>query len=63
MFRRRGFRPESKVDAPLLPPADIREQQRQEVERIIGEISHEETWRIEDAKQELLARFWGQEDE
>jgi phage anti-repressor protein len=62
MYQNFGFHPDEKPES-LSISAEARIQQRQEVERIIGEISHEETWRIEDAKQELLARFWGQEDE
>jgi len=34
--------------------------QKQEVEQIIGEVTPSEMWRIEDAKQELLARFWAE---
>lgn len=63
IYKRYGFRPESQTNTPLLPPANIREQQRQEVDRIVGEVSHEEAWKLEDAKQELLARFWEQESE
>ncbi|MEH1777077.1 hypothetical protein [Nostoc sp.] len=58
LYQNFGFHPESEAIDPSLISADARLQQRQEMERIIGEVTPSEIWRIEDAKQELLARFW-----
>ncbi len=58
MYRDYGFCPEFTRAPSLSTSAEALHLQRQEVEQIIGEVSVSETWRIEDAKQELLARFW-----
>lgn len=61
IYQNFGFHPESEAIDQELISADARLQQRREVEQIIGQISPSEIWRIEDAKQELLQRFWERE--
>jgi phage anti-repressor protein len=61
IYRKHGFRPDSAEIEPYISvSADAILLQKQEVEQIIGEVSPTEMWRIEDAKQELLARFWAE---
>ncbi|QLE42277.1 hypothetical protein FD723_18835 [Nostoc sp. C052] len=60
LYQNFSFHPESEAIDPALISADAKLQQRQEMEQIIGEVTPSETWRIEDAKQELLARFWAE---
>ncbi|WP_375491167.1 hypothetical protein [uncultured Nostoc sp.] len=57
IYQNFGFRPDVEPESSLIS-ADARVQQRREMERIIGEVTSAEIWRIEDAKQELLERFW-----
>jgi hypothetical protein len=61
IYRKHGFRPDSAEIEPYISvSADAILKQKQEVEQIIGEVSPTQMWRIEDAKQELLARFWAE---
>ena len=60
LYQNFGFHPDEQADTSLIS-VDARIQQRKEMERIIGEVTPAETWKIEDAKQELLQRFWAQE--
>ncbi|QKQ75574.1 hypothetical protein [Nostoc sp. TCL240-02] len=60
LYQNFNFHPESEAIDPSLISAEARLQQRQEMERIVGEVTPSETWRIDDAKQELLARFWAE---
>ncbi len=65
MFRRRNFQPIDKDETPKLPFSveEIKQRQRAEVEKLVGEVSLEQKWKLEDVKQELLARFWAEEGE
>ncbi|MDM9583070.1 hypothetical protein [Nostoc sp. GT001] len=60
LYQNFNFHPESEAIDHKLISAEAKLQQRQEVEQIIGEVTSVEIWRIEDAKQELLARFWAE---
>jgi len=63
LFRRRGLRPEQQGQKePLALPCaafeQFKEQQRAEVERLVGEVSPEEKRELQLAKQEMLRQFW-----
>jgi phage anti-repressor protein len=62
IYQNFGFRPDDEPESSFIS-ADVRIQQRQEMERIIGEVTPSEIWRVEDAKQELLQRFWAEGDD
>ncbi|BBD69552.1 KilA-like protein [Nostoc commune NIES-4072] len=59
LYQNFNFHPDEQPESSLLS-ADARLQQKQEMERIIDKITPAEIWRIEDAKQELLQRFWAE---
>lgn len=59
IYQNFGFCPDIEPESSLIS-ADARLQQRQEMEQIIG-VTPTDAWRIENAKQELLARFWALE--
>ncbi|MFK0733797.1 MAG: hypothetical protein ACFKPT_02510 [Gloeotrichia echinulata GP01] len=61
IYQNFSFYPESEAIDSLLISADARLQQKQEVERIVGEVPPTQIWKIEDAKQELMQRFREQE--
>jgi DNA-damage-inducible protein D len=63
LWRRRNFQPspEDSKEAEVISTEEIKQQQQAELKRVAGEIPSKEMWRIEDAKQEMLARFWAQE--
>ncbi len=58
LYQNFGFHPEGQAETMAQVDEDFRLQQKQECLRIIGDVSPAELWRIEDAKQELLERFW-----
>jgi phage anti-repressor protein len=63
LYQNFNFHPESEAVDHKLISAEAKLQQRQEMERIISKATPSEAWRIEDAKQELLARFWAEGEE
>ncbi|MEH2393706.1 MAG: hypothetical protein V7K21_19265 [Nostoc sp.] len=60
LYQNFGFQPDELRATPINLDADARIQQRHEMERIIGKVTPTEMWRLEDAKQELLQRFWAE---
>ncbi|MBD2491704.1 BRO family protein [Aulosira sp. FACHB-615] len=63
LFRRRGFRPSPKNEPLALPAVDteqIKQKQRDEVARLIGEVSPEEKQQFQAAKRQQLREFWSQ---
>jgi len=66
LFRRRGFRPSAK-DEPLALPAvtteQLKQKQRAEVERLVGEVPPEEKQQLQAAKLNALREFWSQAPE
>ncbi|BBD63106.1 DNA-damage-inducible protein (plasmid) [Nostoc sp. HK-01] len=63
LYRRRNFRP-SQENQPLALPAatveQLKERQRAEVERLVGEVSPEEKQQFQAAKLQKLREFWSQ---
>ncbi|MBU7587442.1 MAG: DNA-damage-inducible protein [Nostoc sp. TH1S01] len=66
LYRRRNFRP-SQENQPLALPAatveQMKERQRAEVERLVGEVSPEEKQQFQAAKRQKLREFWSQASE
>jgi DNA-damage-inducible protein D len=66
LYRRRKFRPSNQGEnEPLILPIsteEMKQQQREEVEAVIGEVTPEEKARIEAAKQEMLQKLWDSQD-
>ena len=58
LYQNFGFHPDEQANTEARIDKGFRLQQKQECLRITSEISSSELWRIEDAKQELLERFW-----
>ncbi|RCJ17963.1 hypothetical protein A6770_33430 [Nostoc minutum NIES-26] len=61
LFRRRNFRPSTKNESLALPTVtteQMKQKQRDEVARLIGEVSPEEKQELQLAKQEMLRQFW-----
>ncbi|MBD2459085.1 DNA-damage-inducible protein [Nostoc sp. FACHB-87] len=66
LFRRRNFRPSTKNEPLALPAVDteqIKQKQRDEVARLIGEVSPEEKQQFLAAKRQQLREFWSQAPE
>ena len=68
LFRRRRFRPsqQGQAEAAALPAVtteQLKQQQRDELQRLVGEVSPEETQQLESAKFEALRKFWSQAPE
>ncbi|MBD2615664.1 DNA-damage-inducible protein [Nostoc punctiforme FACHB-252] len=63
LFRRRNFRPSTK-DKPLALPSATTElwkqKQRDELQRLVGDVSPEEKQRLQAAKLQALREFWSQ---
>ncbi|WP_341530004.1 KilA-N domain-containing protein [Nostoc sp. UHCC 0302] len=65
LFRRRCFRPSGQgSNEPLalshVTVEQLRQKQKNEVERLVGEISSQEKQQLQAAKQEMLRRFWAE---
>ena len=61
LFRRRNFRPSTKNEPLALPSAttqQMQQKQRDELQRLVGEVSPEEKQQLQAAKREMLRRFW-----
>ncbi|MBD2457685.1 hypothetical protein H6G80_26890 [Nostoc sp. FACHB-87] len=66
MFRRRNFRPSTKNESLALPAVDteqMKQKQRDEVARLVGEVSPEEKQQFQAAKRQKLREFWSQAPE
>ncbi|MBD2505287.1 hypothetical protein H6G83_32600, partial [Anabaena azotica FACHB-119] len=65
MFRRRGFRPSPQGQAepvalPAISTEQMKQNQRDEVAQLVGEVSPEQKREVQLAKQEILRQFWSQ---
>lgn len=58
LYRRRGFRPSPNTEQPLLLSESLKQQQKEEMWRLIGEVSQEEKQRIEKTRKVILEQFW-----
>jgi len=66
LFRRRNFRPSTKNETLALPAVDteqMKQKQRDEIARLIGEVSPEEKQQFQAAKRQQLREFWSQAPE
>ncbi|MBD2458180.1 DNA-damage-inducible protein [Nostoc sp. FACHB-87] len=66
LFRRRNFRPSTKNETLALPAVDteqMKQRQRDEVARLVGEVSPEEKQQLQAAKRQQLREFWSQAPE
>ncbi|BCL39946.1 hypothetical protein NSMS1_63930 (plasmid) [Nostoc sp. MS1] len=68
LYRRRGFRPSQqgqteRLALPSVTVEQLKEQQRDEVAQLVGEVSPEEKQRLQAAKLQALREFWSQAPE